>query len=129
MSALIVSISALIIIDQDTHCRGSGRIDTLALVDDDDDNNPMSTPSLSTMLTSSILVTGALLVGTGDCTVVGDSISVSASIQTTSSGKTFNNQESCMLACSELLHSTKYQLLLCVYVCTCSCWLCRYYKY
>jgi hypothetical protein len=31
-------------------------------------------------------VTGALLVGTGNCTVVGNSISVSASIQTTSSG-------------------------------------------
>ena len=56
----------------------------LALVDDNGD--AMSTPSLSTMLTSSILVTGALLVGTGDCTVVGNSISVSASIRTTSSG-------------------------------------------
>ena len=124
----VVSISAMIIIDQDTHCRGSGRIDTLALVDDTDNDAAMSVPSLSTMLTSSVLVTGALLVSTGDCTVVGDSISVSASIQTTSSGKTFNNQESCMLACSELLHNTKYQLL-CVYVRTCSCRLCRYYKY
>ena len=81
------------------HCRGSGRINTLALVDDADDS-AVSTPSLSTMLTSSVLVTGALLVGTGDCTVVGNSISVGASIQTTSSGKIFNNQEgsyACML--------------------------------
>ena len=32
-------------------------------------------------LNSSVLVTGALLVGTGDCTVVGNSITVSASIR------------------------------------------------
>ena len=51
-----------------------------------DDVDAISSPTLSTMLSSSILVTGALLVGTGDCTVVGDSISVSASIRTTSSG-------------------------------------------
>ena len=56
---------------------------TLAVVDDD---AIISSPILSTMLTSSVLVTGALLVGTGDCTVVGDSISVSASIRATSSG-------------------------------------------
>ena len=31
-------------------------------------------------LNSSVLVTGALLVGTGDCTVVGNSINVNASI-------------------------------------------------
>ena len=60
------------------YCRGSGRISTLAAVDDD----VISSPILSTMLTSSVLVTGALLVGTGDCTVVGRSISVNASIQT-----------------------------------------------
>ena len=56
---------------------------TMAVVDDD---AIISSPILSTMLTSSVLVTGALLVGTGDCTVIGNSISVSASIQTTSSG-------------------------------------------
>ena len=54
---------------------------TLAVVGDDATSGPI----LSTMLTPSMLVTGALLVGTGDCTVAGNSISVNASIQTTSS--------------------------------------------
>ena len=54
---------------------------TLAVVDDD----AVSSPIFSTVLTSSVLITGALLVGTGDCTVAGNSISVNASIQTTSS--------------------------------------------
>ena len=49
----------------------------------DDDAN--SSPILSTTLTSSVLVTGALLVGTGDCTVAENAVSVNASIQTTSS--------------------------------------------
>ena len=47
----------------------------------------VSDPTFSTSLRSSVLVTGALLVGTGDCTVVGNTISVGASIQTPSSGK------------------------------------------
>ena len=50
-----------------------------------DNDDAISSPILSAMLTSSVLVTGALLVGTGDCAVVGNSISVSASIQATSS--------------------------------------------
>ena len=69
-------------------CSGSGRINTLALIDDD--NSAMSTPILTTTLTSSVLVTGALLVGTGDCTVVGSYISVNTSIQATSDGKFFS---------------------------------------
>ena len=40
-----------------------------------------SDPKFSSLLPSSVLVTGALLVGTGNCTVVGNYISVNASIQ------------------------------------------------
>ena len=47
----------------------------------------VSDPTFSTSLRSSVLVTGALLVGTGYCTVVGNIISVGASIQTPFSGK------------------------------------------
>ena len=65
------------------YCRGLGRINRLAMVD----NDTTTIPILSTMLNSSVLVTGALLVGTGDCTVVGNIISINASIQTTSIGK------------------------------------------
>ena len=59
---------------------GIRRVNRLAVVDDDDGATP--SPLLSSLLKSSALVTGALLVGTGDCTVLGDSISVNASIQT-----------------------------------------------
>ena len=65
--------------------RGSGRINTLAVVNSSTTNR--STLSRVVMLTSSVLVTGALLVGTGDCTVVGNIISVNASIQTSINGK------------------------------------------
>ena len=58
---------------------GMRRVNRLAVVDDD---GATPSPLLSTLLKSSVLVTGALLVGTGDCTVLGDSISVNASIQT-----------------------------------------------
>ena len=65
------------------YCRGLGRINRLAVVD----NDTTTVPILFTMLNSSVLVTGALLVGTGNCTVVGNTISIKASIQTTAIGK------------------------------------------
>ena len=55
----------------------------LGVVDDAD----VYEPTLTAMLTSSMLVTGALLVGTGDCRVVGNTIGVNVSVQTTSVGK------------------------------------------
>ena len=44
---------------------------------------------LVTMLNTSLMVTGALLVGTGDCTIVGSTINIGESIRTTTIGKYF----------------------------------------
>ena len=53
--------------------RGNGRINSLAVLDD-------TGVAMNTMfLHSSVLVTGALLVGTRNCDVVGNSINVNAS--------------------------------------------------
>ena len=66
-----------------SYCRGSGRINKLVIVD----GVITADLTLSTMLNSSVLVTGALLVGTGDCTVVGNTISINESIQSSSNGR------------------------------------------
>lgn len=69
-----------------TLCRGSGRFTKLAVVE-----NGMvpSDTALSGILNSSILVTGAMLVGTGDCMVTGHGniVSINASVQTTPIGE------------------------------------------
>ena len=44
---------------------------------------------LVTILNTSLMVTGALLLGTGDCTIVGSTISIGESIRTTTIGKYF----------------------------------------
>ena len=51
---------------------------------------------LVTVLNTSLMVTGALLVGTGDCTIVGSTMSVGESIRTTTIGKYFSTLQ-CLL--------------------------------
>ena len=53
------------------------------------DNSPILSmdPGLSVSLKSSVLVIGAMLVGTGDCTVAGNVISIGTGIQTPTSGE------------------------------------------
>ena len=46
---------------------------------------------LVAVLNTSILVTGVLLIGTGDCTIVGSTVGIGESIQTTTVGKCNNN--------------------------------------
>lgn len=45
----------------------------------------------STVLTSPVLVTGALLVSTGDCRVIGNIISINESVKTPSFGRQTTN--------------------------------------
>ena len=62
----------------------SGRINTLAAIQGSTlpvDNVPVSG------LNSSVLVTGAMLVGTGDCSIARHVIIINASIQTPSTGR------------------------------------------
>lgn len=49
------------------------------------EDDVLDTP-LSVLLNTSVLVTGALLVGSGDCSIVGRTISVATSIQDSSTG-------------------------------------------
>ena len=52
----------------------------------------------SSMLNSSILITGALIVSTGDCSIVRSTISVGASIQRPSTGN--------LIPCNMLYYAT-----------------------
>ena len=61
-------------------------MNTLAVLEDVGNETHFVT-TFKTMLTSSVLVTGALLVGTGNCSVMGHSISINASILTPHIGK------------------------------------------
>ena len=67
-------------------CRGSGWFTKLAVVEN---STIPSDAELSNILNSSVLVTGAMLVGTGDCVVTdnGNIVSLNASIQTTTIGE------------------------------------------
>ena len=58
-----------------------GNIHSIAVVEDG------IMGELVTVLNTSVMVTGALLVGTGDCTVVGSTISIGESIRTATVGK------------------------------------------
>lgn len=60
--------------------RHSGKINKLATIKGDA-HSVESNIALVSILNSSVLVTGAVLVGTGNCSVPSDTISISASIQ------------------------------------------------
>ena len=68
-----------------TDDRGSGKINTLAVIQGNTPPVDFAPVTVDT-LTSSVLVAGAVLFGTGDCSINNDIIHVSTSIQTPAVG-------------------------------------------
>ena len=68
-------------------CRGSGTVNSLAIITTPEEEQTLLVSEYTDFLNSSILVTGGFLISSQPCSVEGMSIGVNSSIRETDTGK------------------------------------------